>query len=431
MTTSNTDDLRARLAAAGITLEELAALGAAPKQTDTTRTVATLMKGPLATLERDHEGTYGTWSPYLKAMVEGFDGVCPCACPTCSIGPCPCAAGDHHDTCEPGKGDKIDCGDRYRGIADSDIDSVTRSDIADLAYWSRRRALKRTVRRNINREKLGKPPLTCDGRGAAESAIAGARWFFKQLNADEITQKNPAAHVKAPARQEQPARSLDTGEFLEIYRVAITTGRDPELDGLLIRHQLIQAVRRGGLLDAQAGGVNPEKVSVHYWDEKRDTYRDRPSTKAHVAHLMAHMLERGPRIAAPADAPEAVRRIGIPDIRETDPVFYRKPIDTFDNEGHLVSRQTQPVTRKKIESLFARIQRHVPWAWRCDLRPHDIRHTSGRLIYKASDDKMARLHLAHDAGNTTDHYLREHLESLARLKEALFGLPEIHDEDEN
>lgn len=429
MTNSTIEDLYARLAAAGITPDDLGTLAAARQQTSPTRTAEVLMHGALKTLERDHPGAYKTWVPYLKAMVEGFDQVCPCSCAVCCTGPCPCAAAGHHDTCVPGRGETINCADRYRGVGDSDIDRITKTDLADLAYWARRRALQRTVRRNINREKIGKPPLPSDGRGAAESAIAGARWFFKQLNADEITQRNPAAHVKAPARQERPARSLDASEFLEIYRVAITTGTDPELDGLLLRHQLIQAVRRGGLLQARAGGVDPESASIHYWDEKRDTYRNRPSTRAHVAHLMAHMLERGPRVAAPADAPEALRRSGIPDISDTDPVFYRKPVDTFDDEGYFVSRTTLPVTRKRIESLFARLQRHVPWAWRRDLRPHDIRHTSGRLVYQASDDQMARLHLAHDAGTSTDHYLREHLERLARLKESLFGLPQAIDDE--
>jgi hypothetical protein len=42
-------------------------------------------------------------------------------------------------------------------------------------------------------------------------------------------------------------------------------------------------------------------------------------------------------------------------------------------------------------------------------------------VYKAADEQMARLHLAHDAASTTDHYLTEQLAALARLKEALFG----------
>ena len=119
------------------------------------------------------------------------------------------------------------------------------------------------------------------------------------------------------------------------------------------------------------------------------------------------MLERGPRRPAPADAPESLRRRGVPDIAETDPVFYRRPIDTIDANGYLVHRQVRPVTAKHIETLFTRIKQHLPWAKRRGLRPHDLRHTSARIVYHAADEQMARLHLAHDASSTTDHYLTE------------------------
>ena len=180
-------------------------------------------------------------------------------------------------------------------------------------------------------------------------------------------------------------------------------------------------MRRGGLLNATAGGVRPEDATLTYWDEKRQTYRTRPSTAAHIAHLVAHILERGPRVPAPPAAPPHLRRSGLPAIADTDPVFYRHPVDTFDADGNLVHRQVRPVTRKHIESLFARIKRHLPWARERQLRPHDLRHTSARLVYRAADEQMARLHLAHDARSTTDHYLTEQLEALARLKEELFG----------
>jgi len=62
-----------------------------------------------------------------------------------------------------------------------------------------------------------------------------------------------------------------------------------------------------------------------------------------------------------------------------------------------------------------------------ELRCHDIRHTSGRMVYKAADPQMAKLHLAHDSGSTTDHYLTEHLEGLAMLKEQLFSAPAADD----
>jgi integrase len=118
-----------------------------------------------------------------------------------------------------------------------------------------------------------------------------------------------------------------------------------------------------------------------------------------------------------------VRRTGIAAIGDGDPVLYYPPVGTFDANGNFLSRQVHPLSRKRIEVLFVRVREHLEWADQRGLRCHDIRHTSGRLIYKAADQQMARLHLAHDAGNSTDHYLSENMDELRKLKETLFEPP--------
>jgi hypothetical protein len=72
--------------------------------------------------------------------------------------------------------------------------------------------------------------------------------MFTWLVDEEKTSANPALKVKLPPRPDAPARSLTGEEFGEVYGVAVSTGEDPTLDGLLLRHLLIQAVRRGGVL---------------------------------------------------------------------------------------------------------------------------------------------------------------------------------------
>lgn len=415
---------------AGETAEILALLAAADVSVDQLRGLLTTaspvllsahVTTALAELKRQSPGSHRTWAPYLLMLADGLPDVCPCPCPVCATGECPCPVGEHAADCAPPTGEDLDCSARYPGSGGKAAGAVVRSDIEDLTWWAQRKALKRTVARNVKRAQAGDPLHVTDGRGAAEAAIQGTRWLFTWLIDNDLAEKNPARAVKIPTRQERPARSLEVGELLEVYRTAVTTGRDPQLDALLLRHQLIHAVRRGGLLSAHAGGVDATALNVTYWDPKRKTHRTRPSTRAHIAHLVAHMLERGPRVPASPDAPDWARRAGVPSIADTDPVFYRRPVDTFDEHGYLVHRQVRPVTAKHVETLFTRIKRHLPWARRRGLRPHDLRHTSARLVYQAADQQMARLHLAHDAGNTTDHYLAEQHEALRRLKEALFG----------
>ena len=179
-------------------------------------------------------------------------------------------------------------------------------------------------------------------------------------------------------------------------------------------------MRRGALLDSTCEGLDVANCAIRYWDQKKKTSRWRPTTRTHLADLVTHAIVRGPRVAAPPDATEEERRHGIPALTATSPVFYSRPVDTFDENGYFVSRTVRPITRKRIESLFTRIRRHLAWTENVELRCHDIRHTSGRMIYKAADQQMAKLHLAHDGGTTTDHYLKERLDELAKLKTALF-----------
>lgn len=207
---------------------------------------------------------------------------------------------------------------------------------------------------------------------------------------------------------------------MEVHGVAVSTGQDPVLDGLVLRHLLIQGVRRGGLLDSTCEGLDVANCAIRYWDQKKRTWRWRPTTRTHLADLVTHAIVRGPRVAAPADASQEERRHGIPALSATSSVCYSRPVDTFDENGYFLSREVRPITRKRIELIFTRIRRNLPWSENVELRCHDIRHTSGRLIYKAADQQMAKLHLAHDGGSTTDHYLKDRLDELAKLKEQLF-----------
>jgi site-specific recombinase XerC len=381
-------------------------------------------------MRRDLPDSEKTWAPYLRLLVDGLPGMCPCPCPACAVGPCPCPGGaaGHSEVCAmPADELYTDCAERYTGVPDLPVSEVTRGVVADAAWWAERRGLKRTVARNVKREAAGRNILHSDGRGAREQLIQAARWMFTWLVDEEKASANPAGKVKLPPRQEAGARSLTEEEFVEVYGVAVSTGQDPALDGLILRHLLIQAVRRGALLDATCEGLDVEGCRIGYFDQKKKTWRYRPTTSTHMADLITHALIRGPRVAAPPDAPEEDRRYGVPALTGSSPVFYRLPVDTYDADGYFVSRQVRPITRKRIESLFARVRRHLPWTERVELRCHDVRHTSGRMVFKAADQQAAKLHLAHDGGSTTDHYLRERLDELAKLKQQLFERP-VHDE---
>ncbi len=379
----------------------------------------------LPALLRDNKGTHDTWSPYLRRLADGLPGICPCACVACSSGSCPCTTAAHADGCSPDG--QFSCTDRMAALGDADVRTITRHQLTDAAWWARRHAMQRTTVRNAKREAQGRVQHNHDGRGAQETQVQASRWLWDQMRRDGVVPANVAKDVKMPSRQEPLARSLDVPDFLTVHSLAITTGDDPDLDGLILRHMVIQATRRGGVLALRCKGIDRDACTVTYWDEKRDTHRTRPSTPEHLDALVAHALERGPRVPAPADAPDEVRRTGIPALTPGDPVFYYRPEDTFDADGYFVARRARPLTRKRFESLFTRIRRHHPGFDARGLRPHDIRHTSGRLLYEAGGDAAAKLQLAHDGGSTSELYYKERMDQLAQLKRDLFSPPRPDD----
>ena len=125
-----------------------------------------------------------------------------------------------------------------------------------------------------------------------------------------------------------------------------------------------------------------------------------------MACLLAHVLERGSGWRLRTTPPRSCAAAGCPRSATRTRCSTAGPSHTYDEDGYFVSRQVRPVTRKHIENLFDRIKRRLPWAQRHGLRPHDIRHSSARLLNRPPHQQMARLHLAHDAGSTTDHIAR-------------------------
>jgi integrase len=420
-TTSHPQDLAAQLAALAAQARSQGLDVAGLLGTSAGYTLPEQIALRLPALRRDKKGTHDTWAPYLHRLADGLPGMCPCACLPCASGACHCGATGHAEGCTPDG--EFSCVDRMPAHGDDDVRTITRHHLTDAGWWARRHAMRRTTVRNAKRTAKGRVQHNHDGRGAQETQIQACRWLWEEMRRDKVVPANVAKDVKMPTRQEQLARSLDVPNFLTVHSLAITTGDDPALDGLILRHMVIQATRRGGVLALRCKGIDRDACTVTYWDEKRDTHRTRPSTPEHLDALVAHALERGPRVPAPADAPAELRRSGIPALSPDDPVFYYTPVDTFDADGNFASRQVRPLTRKRFESLFGRIRRHHPGFDARGLRPHDIRHTSGRLVYEVGGDAAAKLQLAHDGGSTSELYYKERMDQLAQLKRDLFSPP--------
>jgi integrase len=214
-------------------------------------------------------------------------------------------------------------------------------------------------------------------------------------------QGQPRVIYRPPGSTAAARHHLTHEEFCAAYQLAVSTGSDPQLDGLVLRHLLLHAARPAELLALQCSDIDVTRSTFMVRRSRLvEGWVSQESTFEHVAALATHVLERGPRNAAPPDAPEELRRAGVPAVAGVDPVFYGRPVDSYDADGYFVARQVRPLTRSRLMSLAARIrQRGGP-----HVTLSSVRALSFRLHWAAGYD--GRGALRHAAPVDLSSYIR-------------------------
>jgi integrase len=227
------------------------------------------------------------------------------------------------------------------------------------------------------------------GHGAAKNYVRSARFFFAAAVKDEILDLSPAAGLEAPSRPPSPERALTEAELLDLRRVAAGTGRDPKLDVLLIDFIRETAARREGVLNLRRAHLHHRQRAVTL-TEKRGSTRTLPLSGSTLGRLDRFSPDRGAR-------------------RPEDHVFRY-------HDG-------TPLTRRRFNSLFDRLDRHCDWSEQLDVGAHWIRHTTLSDIAAVSDLRVAQAYAGHTPGrrNVIEAYSHVEFEDLVAAYEQLFG----------
>jgi site-specific recombinase XerD len=181
-----------------------------------------------------------------------------------------------------------------------------------------------------------------DGKGAQENFVRAMRHFFNFAYDDNKISASPAERLKPDKRPKSLRRALDERELEELWAVAITGGNDPDLDALILDFCRETACRREGILNLTVGDIDVERRAVHL-SEKNGDERDIPVSQRLMQRVLKHAVDRGAR-------------------HDTDAVFRQ--------------RRGVPLTRRRFNSLFDRVQAALPWAARIGVSLHWIRHTT-------------------------------------------------------
>lgn len=390
------------------------------------------------------ESRYKSFRSPLTRLVDGTHSTCGCECEACtSKDGCPCACGceivtgaEGHlvhrgqpgtDT-DPGHAPECtgrpgSCAARWTGRGDVPMSEVTVADLEQAQAWVRTAAKAYNLRIDRKRAAQGKPEKFDDGRGASAWFVRAARWLWGRALDDGIVVRDPSQRLRVPQAHDGKPRAMTPEEVMEVIAVAGSTGEDPHLGGIVTTTFFATGARRGGILTAIYGRLDVDNATFQVSEPKRVGARHVVAIPPDLAHaLHHHALERGPRVPAPADAPEAVRRAGIPALKASDPLLYRMPVDEFDEHGYFLRRTVAPITVDAVESIRDRIRDLLPWTQERWLRWHDFRHTIGTMLDRIGGHAVAEYHLGHKTPQTTTSiYTRAGLAEDAAAVSILFN----------
>jgi site-specific recombinase XerD len=227
------------------------------------------------------------------------------------------------------------------------------------------------------------------GHGAAENYVRAARFFFRAAVKDGLLDGSPAADLEAPPRPPAPERPLTEDELTDLRRIAGSTGKDPELDVLLLDFLRQTAARREGALNLRRAHLHHTQRAVTL-SEKRGTVRMVPLSGDMLRRLDDFSRDRGGR----------------------------RPQDHV-----LRYRDGAPLTRRRFNSLFDRLDRHCDWSEQLDVGAHWLRHTTLSDIAAVSGLRVAQAYAGHKPGRRTaiEIYTQVEFDDLVAAYERLFG----------
>lgn len=227
------------------------------------------------------------------------------------------------------------------------------------------------------------------GQGAAENFVTAIRFFFRYAVDAGLLEKSPADAVTVPRRHPSLRRPLTSEELTQIWDVAVGTGMDPELDAMILTVLRHTACRRSGLLGLALTHLDRDGGRVLLTEKYSDT-RALPMAPGLIADLLNFARARG-------------------STRPSDPVFRY--------------RNGDPLTRRRFNSLFDRIDRHTTFTEQLNVSAHWIRHTTLADITAVSDLRVANAYAGHSPEHlgVTGIYTKVTFDDLHDAYWAVFG----------
>jgi len=259
-----------------------------------------------------------------------------------------------------------------RAFPERRLDQVTTAELDHLVASIRDQALARGF---------------TDGGGAVRGFVHAARFWYRTAVKYGYRTDNPAMPMTMPAKRRRVRRALTEAELADVWRVVASTGQDSVLDLLLLDFHRETAARRAGAIDLRLRDLDRVRGAV-LLREKGGHSREVP--------LSLDVMDRATALAGARGAS-----------RPDDAVFR--------------FRDGSPLSRRRYNSIFDRVQNRLPWAAHLGVSVHWLRHTTLTDISNAAGSRIAAAYAGHHDRSVTDVYTVPTFEDLAAAHALVFG----------
>ena len=282
----------------------------------------------------------------------------------------------------------------FAGLGDRFADEVLPSDLEEALRFVQRGALERAAERGGLREERGRQVLLSDGSGACYNAVGAWRCLFAVAVKDRhlSAEFDPAQQVKKPRRGESRRRALEPQHLEQLFEFVDSTGNDPELDRILVQAIIIAGARRDGLVNLTLGGIDREECTLRL-HEKFGKVTLQPVPDWFVERVWEFAVSRG------ASKPG-------------DKVFRTRP------RG---KRGSAPITSRRFDYLFQRIQAAYAWADKQQVSAHTLRHHGVTAVERASSRAVSMKFARHAPSDVNDRYSKASEREVAEVVCRLYG----------
>ena len=347
---------------------------------------------------QDNDGTRGDYRPHLRRLVDGAPRQCECTCAACvdewvEHGCCQCEC----STCAKAVS--------FDGLGEVRLrpGAITLTMLKPLPEIAQRSSQKKAVHDNRKRARKGLAAKPTHGQGGREMCVTALRGLFNRAVDDDLLTKSPAAKLTKGARSESHRRAATIDELAELFEVTVLGGDDPELDLALVWSAFETAARRGGLQGMKVGGLRPDSQEIVVFEKGRKE-RAQPCSAELIEFLLGHAATRAGARCVP----------GHPDYDPASPVLYFK--DSTPEKPH-------PVSGRRFDTLYQRIQLTLPWANESMVCSHAVRHTSSTLIERIAGFQVAQKFLGHGPNRPTDGYTKATKAEVVAAVSTMTGRP--------